>query len=221
MKMKFVSSGDRCFRLILINLLYAFGVLASLHVKAQHTDTVINNGIYKSYFSYSIRDPLYVTYTLFKGGGNCDRNAQGFHFKSCGVATATDDDYSNQGYDKGHLANAKDFAFDCNKEEATFCYYNCLPQTRRLNRGIWRTWETKVRALSQTTKLFVIAGGIYSNKTIGANRVGVPDQCYKIVLNSQTKKILYCLLFPNDDSRRVEPISLEKLKAKLHYPLVP
>lgn len=193
----------------------------SICVNGQQVDTVINTGVYKSYFSYSIRQPLYVTYTLFKGGGDCDRNAEGFSFKPCDVETASNEDYSHFGYDKGHLANAEDFAYDCGKEALTFCYYNCLPQTRRLNRGIWKTWEGKIRTLSQTTKLFVIAGGIYSDKTIGKNRIGVPDECYKIVLNSSTKKVLYCLLFPNDNSRRVEEITLEVLKRKLHYPLVP
>jgi hypothetical protein len=40
-----------------------------LHAHAQLVDTVINMGIYKSYFSYSIKEPLYVTYPLYKGEG--------------------------------------------------------------------------------------------------------------------------------------------------------
>lgn len=198
-----------------------FYSILTLGTNAQQVDTIINTGIYKSYFSYLIKQPLYVTYALYKGGGNCDRRAEGFSFRQCDVETASDDDYTNFGYDKGHLANAGDFAFDCSKEAITFCYYNCLPQTRRLNRGVWKSWEAKIRQLSQKTKLFVIAGGIFRRKTMGERRVGVPDFCYKIVLNSRSKKILFCLLFPNDDSRKVKSVSLETLKAKLNYPLVP
>lgn len=188
---------------------------------AQIVDTVINTGVYKSYFSYSIREPLYVTYTLYKGGGNCDRAKEGFRFKSCGIKTATDADYSGSGYDKGHLANAEDFAYDCDKDELTFCYYNCLPQTVKLNRGIWKTWEEKVRTLSQSKPLFIVAGAIYGNKTIGPDKIGVPDYCYKIVLDSKTKNILYCLLFRNDDSKTVKEVSLSALKKMLSYSLVP
>lgn len=187
---------------------------------AQHVDTVIRTGIYKSYYSYSVKAPLYVTYTLYKGGGGCDRDEQGFSFRKCGVQTATDADFTNTGYDKGHLANAEDFADDCDNEEKTFCYYNCVAQTVKLNRGIWKTWEEKVRVLSQTKKLFVIAGAIYGDKTIG-DHVGVPSYCYKIVLENKTKKLVYCVLFPNDNSKQATRISLYKLKKKLGYDLVP
>lgn len=185
------------------------------------TDTVINMGIYKSYFNYKLKEPLYITYHLYKGGGGCDRNDEDFSFKKCGIATADDDDYTGSHMDKGHLANAEDFAYDCDKEEKTFCYYNCVPQTVKLNRGIWKTWEEKVRVLSQTTKLFVIAGSIFGDSTIGSNHIGVPDSCYKIVLNAKTKAIIYCEIFPNDDSKRANAISLVKLKKKLGYDLVP
>ncbi|WP_442788041.1 DNA/RNA non-specific endonuclease [Flavobacterium sp. SUN052] len=112
------------------------------------------------------------------------------------------------------------FTSDGDKEEKTFCYFNCAPQTVKLNRGIWKTWEKKVRDLSQTTDLFVIAGNIFSDKTLGENCIEIPDYCYKIILNRKTKIILYCILFPNDDSRTYSNISLKELKKKLGYDLM-
>lgn len=187
---------------------------------AQQVDKVIKTSIYKSYYSYTVKNPLYVTYTLSKGGGDCNRAK--FSFKKCGEDTATDQDYSGSGYDKGHLANAEDFAYDCTLDELTFCYYNAMPQTVKLNRGIWKKWETTIRNLSQKQSVFVIAGGIYGNKLLKEGRsVIVPDYCYKIVVDPPTHKILYCLLFPNDDSGEVQELTLTQLKAKLPYPLVP
>src|SRR5436853_110152 len=90
--------------------LLAVGCFFFGFTSGQQVDTVIKTGIYKSYFCYSLKEPLYVTYTLYKGGGGCDRDEQGFNFKKCGVQTASDADYSGSGYDKGHLANAEDFA---------------------------------------------------------------------------------------------------------------
>lgn len=175
---------------------------------------------YKSYYSYQVKNPLYVTYTLSKGGGDCNRNK--FTFKSCGINTADDEDYSGTGYDKGHMANAEDFAYDCDLDKETFCYYNCVPQTTKLNRGIWKTWETKVRKLSQSKPVFVIAGAIYTDQLLkDGHTVVKPDYCYKIVVDPPTGNIIYCLLFPNDKTGRVEELSLAQLKAKLVYPLVP
>ena len=90
-------------------------------------DTIIDCGFYKSYFDYESMQPLYVSYKLYKGGGKCPRDK--FRFKNdTKIKMATTDDYDKSGYDMGHLANAADFAFDCEKDEKTFRLYNCLPQ---------------------------------------------------------------------------------------------
>ena len=187
---------------------------------AQQVDKVIQTSAYKSYYSFSVKNPLYVTYTLKNGGGDCNRAS--YSFKRCGEETANDEDYSGTGYDKGHLANAEDFAYNCSLDKETFCYYNCYPQTIKLNRGIWKQWETKIRKLSKIQAVFIIAGGIYSNHLLKpGHTVIVPDYCYKIVVDPPTQKILYCLLFPNDNSGAVQYLTLPELKAKLSYPLVP
>jgi endonuclease G len=185
-------------------------------------DTLIDIGIYKSYFNIKLKEPLYVTYMLFKGGGSCDREVESFTFKVDEFdKTATDNDYVHSGLEKGHLANAEDFAADCDKEEMTFKYYNCVPQTLKLNRGIWKTWETSTRALSQSKKLFIIAGSIYGKKKIGINKIGVPSHCYKIVIDPATKKILNCLVFPNNKSNTFQVVTFKELKQRLGYRLVP
>src|ERR1051325_6593239 len=106
-------------------------IISSFYAFAQKTyiDTVIRMGIYDSYFSYSLKNPVFVTYYLTSGGGDCDRSK--FRFRATDF-TATDDDYDKR-YDKGHLANAEDFAFDCAKDKKTFWYFNCSPQTPNLN----------------------------------------------------------------------------------------
>jgi endonuclease G len=91
---------------------------------------------------------MYVKYKLYRGGGDCDRKQ--FHFTNENVHdVAKQSDYVHSGYDQGHLCNAEDFANDCRKEELTFRFYNCIPQTPNLNRGIWKGYEQKIRKLSQ------------------------------------------------------------------------
>lgn len=185
-------------------------------------DSVIDKGIYKAYFSVTLKNPLYVTYHLSKGGGPCNRETEGFTFKIDGCKPcAKTSDYTNSGFEKGHLANAEDFAFSCKKEELTFRYYNCVPQTFELNHGEWLQWEDSIRKISKTKKIFIIAGSIFGKKTIGKSKVRVPTFCYKILVDPKTKKTIKCLLFPNDNSGSVTEISLTALKKKLGYPLLP
>ena len=195
--------------------LLSFFVL-SIFGKSQTIDTVIHTSIYTSYFSNSLREPLFVAYKLYKGGGDCSRS--GMTFKTNGLeSSATTSDYAHNGFDEGHLANAEDFASNCDKERETFFFFNCVPQTARMNRGIWKTYETSIRKLSQTDSLYIMAGSIFGTKTIGPNKIAVPDYCWKVVYSLSKKQIIECLIFPNDDSDTVKVIDLADLKRKLSY----
>ena len=181
---------------------------------------IIDKGIYKVDFSNSLHQPRYVSYVLYKGGGDCDRKENPFHF-ICdidSVKCATDKDYEHSGYEKGHMANAEDFAFDCTKDELTFRYYNCLPQTQNLNRGIWKTKETLIRKWSQTDKLYIICGGYFGNKKIG--NASVPSYCWKVVQSVSTKKVLFCGWFKNSSKATLEEITISQLEKKLKHKII-
>lgn len=182
-------------------------------------DTIINAGSYKSYFSYKFKEPLYVSYVLYKGGGDCSRD--GFRFKNdTKIIMAKQSDYDHSGYDEGHLANAEDFASDCPKDEKTFRFYNCLPQTPNLNRGIWKKWETGIRVESQSDSLLVICGGIFTTGKIIGDKVAVPDYCFKIVQSLKTKKVIWILFFTNKEKdSTMEFKTLEELEKFSQYQL--
>jgi|GEM_PF-2608669 len=95
----------------------------------------IKTSILLSPFSQTIKEPLYVSYALYKGGGDCSRNGMRFRNDHPEIKTASAKDYSHSGYDIGHMANAEDFAGDCKKERMTFVFYNALPQTPNLHRS--------------------------------------------------------------------------------------
>ena len=48
----------------------------------------------------------------------------------------------------------------------------------------------------------------------------MPDYCYKVVIEPGTNKVLFCLLFTNDDSDTMRSLDLAELKQMLRYPLV-
>jgi endonuclease G len=186
-------------------LLLAVSVLCG-NVVAQ---SIVKRGIYTVNFSNALHEPLWVSYKLYSGGGECSRTKFRFRNDIDSLQTATDKDYARSGYDKGHLANAEDFAYDCTKDELTFRYYNCLPQTPNLNRGVWKINETAIRQLSQTDSLLIICGGTFSKKKIG--RIAVPDHCWKVVQSLSTKKILFCGWFTNTSQATVTEIPLAEL----------
>ena len=194
-------------------------LLLSLIAFSQQVDTVIHTPIYTSYFNYQLHEPLIVTYDLFHGGGSCSRASDRFITDGL-IESAAASDYAGNNYDEGHLADSKDFAFDCIKQAQTFRFYNCVPQKAKLNRGIWKHFETLIRKESQTDSLFIICGSFFGTKTIGANKIAVPDQCWKIVYNKHSKKIIHSLIFPNDDSDSFQIMDISELKQliKEHYP---
>jgi DNA/RNA endonuclease G (NUC1) len=159
-----------------------------------------------------------VSYTLYHGGGDCNRSSFSFKNDKGNLDCATDADYKGRGFDKGHLANAEDFAFDCEKDELTFRYYNCLPQTPNLNRGPWKTNETQIRKWSQTQKLYIVCGGYFGSKKIG--KVSVPSYCWKVVQSVKTKEILFCGWFKNSSHATLEQISVSELEKRLKSKIV-
>lgn len=174
--------------------------------------SIVNRGIYTVNFSNVLHEPLWVSYKLFRGGGDCSRAGFRFYNDIDTLQTSTDKDYARSGYDKGHLANAEDFAYDCTKDELTFRYYNCLPQTPNLNRGVWKVNEEQVRAWSQSDSLLVVCGGSFGKKKIGL--IAVPDYCWKVVQSLSSKKLLFCGWFSNSDSATETDISYPELQKR-------
>jgi len=198
-----------------VQWLIFFFLVIKICTNAQCVDTIIATKAYTSYYSFELKNPLMVTYTLYHGGGECDRSNFSFKDKWLGHKGATMKDYSKSGYDKGHLANAEDFAYDCILDESTFRFWNCYPQTPKLNRGIWKALEEKVRKISQTDSLLILCGGFYnSNATIGDN-IAIPTSCWKVVYSYTKQRILFSYIFTNDSLPVSSRISVEELNNML------
>ena len=107
-------------------------------------------------------------------------------------------DYANAIYDRGHLAAAANFTYDESVMSESFLLSNMMPQDQKNNRVIWNHLEQNIRKLVGKSKgLYVITGTIYSKeyKSIG-NGVGVPDEIYKIVIDSSRERMI-AFRFPN------------------------
>ena len=90
----------------------------------------------------------------------------------------TPEDYTNTGYDRGHMVPAAD-ADDPKEMSDTFFMTNMTPQLPSVNRVAWKNLEDRVRSVPFK---YVLTGAIYNTtpKTIGANKIPVPSILYKI-----------------------------------------
>lgn len=96
-------------------------------------------------------------------------------------------DYSNSGYDRGHMVRSEERTATREDNDATFYTTNLLPQYHDLNAGPWLRLEEFCQYLAQRKKkeLYIICGGVFSKnyQTIGKNgKVAVPEQCFKIIV---------------------------------------
>lgn len=158
-----------------------FMLACSMIMQAQKPlshDTIIERGIYTSYYNLQYNTASFVKYKLYKGGGPVKR--KGLDFRQ--VVQGRIFKYTRSGYDKGHLAPAADFAHSRVDMAATFDYVNCLPQRPSLNRGEWKRDETKVRKWSQSDSLLIECGGL----DFDTIKRQVPAIFYKIVTSLST-----------------------------------
>lgn len=112
--------------------------------------------------------------------------------------------YKKSGYDKGHLCPAADMEFEINAYNDTFFTSNISPQLHEFNGGIWNRLEQKVRFWAlKYDGVYVVTGGVLKNskKTIGNEKVVVPEYFYKIILDEYkgTYKMI-AFLVPNKKS---------------------
>ena len=93
-------------------------------------------------------------------------------------------DYSNSGFDRGHMCPSADRTLTTTANSQTFYLSNMVPQAANNNRGPWADLENEARGIAQSGKeLFIVAGGVFStsSRTIGSG-LSVPDTTFKVIV---------------------------------------
>jgi endonuclease G len=94
-------------------------------------------------------------------------------------------DYTNTGFDRGHLVKSEDRTQTPEDNKTTFFLTNAIPKTPALNRGVWAKLENYCKNLCKKNNktIFVIAGGLYSENSQKLNeKIAIPDSCWKVIL---------------------------------------
>lgn len=95
-------------------------------------------------------------------------------------------EYSNSGYDRGHMAPAGDMKWDSEAMNDAFYMTNMVPQAKALNSGAWKTLEEKCR---QWAKKFgevnIVCGPVIDGdpiEYIGDSKIYVPRKFFKVII---------------------------------------
>jgi endonuclease G len=101
------------------------------------------------------------------------------------TGSASKDDYTSTGFDKGHLSPAADNNMSDQANEESFLMSNMSPQLPGFNRGIWEELEQWVRQQAMVrTNIYVVVGPVFINNLgkLGTNEVTIPGYFYKVLL---------------------------------------
>lgn len=119
---------------------------------------------------------------------------------------ATDWDYYNSGYDRGHMCPAADNKWSKKAMEDSFLFTNMCPQNGNLNRGDWNEMEMACRKWAKKYgDLYIVCGPILykgKHKTIGKNKVVVPEAFFKVVLRTGDDPQAIGFIYKNTSGNR-------------------
>lgn len=109
-------------------------------------------------------------------------------------------DYTNSGYDRGHLVPNSDARWHMQVEDDTNVLSNAAPMDINLNRGAWKVLEDRVRVfvVERRSTMLIYAGPIFGpeDKAIGLGAVTVPSAFYKVIIDQRTRQVL-AFIYPN------------------------
>jgi endonuclease G len=144
------------------------------------------------------------------------------------TGTANAEDFAKSGYDRGHLAPAGDMAWSEKSMIESFYYSNMSPQLPGFNRGIWKRLEDLLRDWAvENESIYIVTGPILNKElnSIGTNKVSVPKQFYKVILDYKEPDIkAIAFVLPNESSQEslskyvVSIDSVEKLTGLDFFP---
>ncbi len=102
-------------------------------------------------------------------------------------------DYKKSGFDRGHIAPARDMARSTTTMSESFLMSNMAPQQSFFNRfGLWRKTEDVVRVWAcDHTRLTVVGGPILNGEVKQVGKLFVAKYFYKIILADNAKAIAF------------------------------
>ena len=92
-------------------------------------------------------------------------------------------DYSDSGYDRGHMTPSGDRTSSREDNSATFLMTNMIPQASKNNQQTWANLENYCRSLVKDgDELYIVSGGAGTKEYIADGKIAVPELTWKVIL---------------------------------------
>ena len=135
-------------------ILYSCSVDAQIIEGELRDEVIIENGVFKVWYSEVKEQPKKLVYTSTNRIKNVDRGSMNFYTEG-EVLTSNNADYYRNVWDKGHLAPAATYSDSMENLKQTFSFLNCALQDQYLNRGEWRLLEEQERKWDDQSNLTI------------------------------------------------------------------
>ena len=133
-------------------------------------------------------NPAWVAYKVFPPKSFETKDRPGFEADKRTRARVEPSDYTNSGFDRGHMApnQAMGVCYGETAQRESFLMSNIVPQIHEVNAGVWKDLEQRI--LKRYTRAFgdvwVVCGPIYDkeqNRRKLKGKVSVPDAFFMII----------------------------------------
>ena len=174
-------------------------------------------------YNSETKNPNWVAWHLTKSHtyGSFQRREEVFsEDESVKAPRATNNDYYNSRYDRGHMCPAGDNKWDKEAMTQSFLFTNICPQNHGLNKYEWNDLEIQCRDWAREYgAVDIVCGPLYSSKggrykvgsshepqqkTIGRNKVWVPDAFFKVVLCRQGRPKAIGFVYRNEGVKQLK-----------------
>ena len=175
---------------------------------------------YTTSYNNKSKNPNWVAWHLTKAntyGDNQRKNEVFFEDETIERGQrATDNDYYNSRYDRGHMCPAGDNKWDAQAMRESFLFTNICPQNHGLNKYEWNDLEIQCRDWAREYgAIDIVCGPIYNStgdqKTIGRNKVWVPDAFFKVILCRQGKPKAIGFIYRNEGVKQTKAEALRSV----------
>ena len=171
-------------------------------------DTIVEREGYALGYMERHEQPAWVQYVMTAEEVSRRAAKRGDDFRpdpEIPTGSATPQDYTRSGYDRGHLAPAADMSFSVKTMSESFYMSNMSPQAPQFNRGVWSRLEKQVRHFAKREgRIVVVTGPILPAEktiTIGASRVTVPQYYYKVIYDTTPPEKMIGFVLSNKGSK--------------------
>ena len=155
------------------------------------TEQILKRIAYTASYNRKTRNPNWVGWVLTAEHTDGPYERKGIKFEEDEEVPAPRARYSDIresecGYQRGHLCPAADNKWSFKTQKEAFLMTNICPQNGDLNQRDWKYLEQDCREWAlKYGKIYIVAGPIFNKKrpkTVGENKVAVPDAFFKVVL---------------------------------------